>query len=253
VLWWRVTAESPNGIRRRSDVAGPFTVQHWVTLVSLAGDQTTFTETIRPELTWTALPAPPPAGPLTYDVEVLDQRSGEVVDRIRDLSTTQTRVRSALAPNGAYRWRVIARTQQGMVDTVTSVHPFVVNSSESPPATILYQNFPNPFPAYDLGVMKTTIWFDLSSAAIVELTVHDLRGRLLRRLIPTRESCPPQLLPAGAYGRPGSPYPIDDNDCVMTSWDGRDQQGERLPRGVYVLRLLTNGKPAYRRMLYQPN
>jgi len=252
VLWWRITARSPNGIQRRSDVGGPFTVLHWTTLVTLAGDQPTFSATTRPELTWAALPAPAPIGPLTYDVEVLAHATSEVLQRKRDLTGNAFTVPSPLTPNAAYRWRVIARNQRGDVDTVTSVHPFVVNSSEAPPATILYQNFPNPFPNFDLGMTTTRIWFDLAATATVELTVHDLRGRLLRSLIPAQpSSCSIVRLPPGVYGRPGSP--VENDDCILTTWDGRDQNGERLPRGVYVLRLLANGKPEYRRMLYQPN
>jgi len=250
LLWWRVWAESPNGIRRTSAVAGPFTTLHWTTLVTLAGDQPTFSETTRPVLTWTALPAPPPIGPLTFDVEVLAHGTGEVLQRVRNIGTTTFTVPSPLTPNTAYRWRVIAHAQLGGVDTVTSLHPFVVNSTEAPPATILYQNFPNPFPNFDLGMTSTHIWFDLATAAIVELTVHDLRGRLVRTLIPAQSSCPIVQLPPGVYGRPGSP---DDGNCILTAWDGRDEAGERLPRGVYVLRLLSNGVPQYRRMLYQPN
>jgi subtilisin family serine protease len=250
VLWWRVTARSPNGITRRSDTGGPFTVPDWVTQITLAGDQETFTETTRPEFAWVPLPAPPPIGPLTYDVEVLANGTLEVVQFQRNLTDTRTTMPLPLTANVAYRWRVIAHTQGGQVDTVTSANPFVVNSSEDPPATVLFQNFPNPFPT-DLGLTSTRIWFNLAASSIVELTVHDLRGRLVRTLIPARPSCSIQLLPAGLYGRPGSP--VDGDDCILTTWDGRDQQGERLPRGIYVLRLLANGKPEYRRMLYQPN
>ncbi|NJD09343.1 MAG: hypothetical protein FIB01_02490 [Gemmatimonadetes bacterium] len=250
-LWWRVRAEGRNGIRRLSDVGGPFRVLHWATLLTLAGDGPTVAQEVRPEFRWSSLSAPAPIGPLSYDVEVLEHGTGAVLDRVRNVSATSVRMNSPLTPNGSYRWRVIAHTQQGQIDTVTSVHPFVVNSSDQPPATILYQNFPNPFPNFDVGMTATRIWFDLSVTGIVELTVHDLRGRLVRRLIPAQESCPAKRLEPGVYGRPGSPEP--ESDCFKTTWDGRDQNGEKLPRGVYVLRLLVNGKPEYRRMLYQPN
>jgi len=252
-LWWRVTARSRNGIERQTDVAGPFTVPHWVTLLTLAGDQPTFSETTQPVLAWEALPAPDPIGPLTYDVEVLNHGTGEVVQRVaRGLTAPTVTVSTPLTPNSpSYRWRVIAHSKLGHVDTVTSVHPFVVNSSEAPPATILFQNFPNPFPNFDFGGSSTRIWFDLAEAATVQLTVHDLRGRLLRSLIPAQPTCGAQRLEPGRYGRQESTN--HDPGCIVTSWDGRDQDGERLPRGIYVLRLLVNGKPEYRRMLYQPN
>jgi hypothetical protein len=249
-LWWRVTAESPTGVSRRSNVSGPFTMPHWVRQLNLVGSSSV-TDSIRPRLVWEALGAPPPVGPLTYDVDVLSHATGEVLQTMRGLSTTSVQVTLPLTPNRSYRWRVIATAQNGQVDSVTSVYGFVVNSSEAPPATVLFQNFPNPFPNFDLGLTSTRIWFNLAATSIVELTVHDLRGRLVRTLIPALPSCAIQRLPPGLYGRPGSP--VDGDSCILTRWDGRDQNGERLPRGIYVLRLLANGKPEYRRMLYQPN
>jgi hypothetical protein len=246
-LFWRVTARSPSGIQRRSNVRGPFTAPHWVKQLSLAGDAPTETNTTRPEFVW----APLPGGTLTYDVEVLAHSSSEVVQARRNLSATSTTMLNPLTANQAYRWRVIARSQGGIVDSVVSGHPFVVTSSEAPPATVLFQNFPNPFPNFELGLINTRIWFNLAARSTVELTVHDLRGRLLRTLIPAGPGCSIQVLEPGMYGRAGSA--VGDSECIRTVWDGRDQAGEYLPRGVYVLRLLANGKPLYRRMLYQPN
>ena len=49
-----------------------------------------------------------------------------------------------------------------------------------PALTLLYQNFPNPFPAAGSGV--TCIWFDLNRTTSVSLTIHDVRGNLVRTL-----------------------------------------------------------------------
>src|ERR1700680_3349664 len=43
-----------------------------------------------------------------------------------------------------------------------------------PPVTLLYQNFPNPFPA--LGQDATCLSFDLAIAAEVQLDILDLSG-----------------------------------------------------------------------------
>lgn len=251
-FYWRVVATSRNGIVRRSTLGRApsgtaFTVPDWVRQLNLTEANAT-TDSTRPTLRWSALDAPPPAGPFTFDVEVL-ARDRTVVERERDLSGTTRawRVPSPLSPNAAYTWRVIARSATGVVDTVESVQPFVVNAATAPPATLLYQNFPNPFPRLDLGFAGTNVWFDLANESDVQLSVHDLRGRLVRALIP-RVSCPSVRLPAGSYGRPGA----DPIECVLTRWDGRDESGERVPGGIYVLRLVADGKVEYRRMLYQP-
>jgi flagellar hook assembly protein FlgD len=68
---------------------------------------------------------------------------------------------------------------------------------------------PNPF------ARSTSIRFDMPSAGAAELTVHDVAGRLVKRLVRGR-------LPAGTH---------------LTVWDGADEQGVRVPGGVYFARL----------------
>ncbi len=71
------------------------------------------------------------------------------------------------------------------------------------------QNYPNPFnPA-------TTIPFSIKSEAEVKLTVYDVSGRLVRRLIDKR-------LPAGSY---------------EAAWNGRDGGGRGMASGVYFAKL----------------
>ncbi len=162
------------------------------------------------------------------------------------LSTSSVRVAQPLNYNVSYRWRVIARTQSGMADTVASAAPFVVTSTGQPPATLLYQNFPNPFPRSDLGEGVTHIWFDLAEPSAVELSVHDLTGRLVRRLIPA-PGCGPVTLEPGLYGRGGEADP-----CILTTWDGGDADGVRVPAGIYIIRLEAAGEVQYRRALFRP-
>jgi hypothetical protein len=238
-----VTATSPNGV--------PFRVPRWVRLISPAGNEVTFVDDERPTLAWAPLAAPPPVGPLTYDIEVLSNETGQPVQpTLRNVTGSSVRVPQPLVPNTAYRWRVIARTQFGSADTTASVAPFVVTSEDRPPVTLLYQNFPNPFPRAEVGEFNTHIWFDLADTATVSLIVLDLRGRLVRRLIPAATSCGTISLEPGIYGRGGSPDPSDP--CVHTSWDGLDGDGRTVARGVYLLRLDAGGTTLYRRMLFLP-
>lgn len=251
-IWWRVVAHSLSGAQRASAAAGPLSMPHWVQLLSPDPDHASFVETPRPDLSWTPLTAPAPVGPFVYDVEVFSPETGQLVQpTIRNVTASKVRVSQPLAYNIAYRWRVIARTMSGAADTVESVAPFVVTSNTQPPATLLYQNFPNPFPRPDLGMTTTRIWFDLSARSVVELAVYDLRGRLVRRLVPATPGCGPVTLDAGLFGRFGGA--VQEDPCVNTIWDGRDEAGRLMPRGVYILRLRANGKDQVRRMLFVPN
>ncbi|MCP4544944.1 MAG: hypothetical protein GY835_00605 [bacterium] len=74
---------------------------------------------------------------------------------------------------------------------------------------------PNPFNP------TTEIRFTLEASAHAILSVHDSSGRLIRVL---RDA----TLPAGRH---------------LQSWDGRNDRGDALPSGIYLARLVENGKP----------
>lgn len=79
-------------------------------------------------------------------------------------------------------------------------------------ASVLRQNVPNPFNP------STTISFTLAKGEAASLAIHDLRGRLVRRLIEG------EALAAGSH------------DVV---WDGRGDDGRSAAAGVYLYRLWT--------------
>lgn len=239
-FYWRVKANTLRGVSTVSAIAGPAIMPAWATLHSPNSSSGSQIETVRPRLVWSALAAPAPLGPLEFDVEIFSNRTGELVQRVEGIRDTSVVVPEPLTYNDAFTWRLIVRSQRvGVADTVRSAGPFVIVGEEAPPATLLYQNFPNPFSD------STRIWFDLRAPTAVELTVHDLRGRLVRRLIPT-DGCPSTELPPGLYGRAG----LGGGDpCVVTGWDGRDDAGRALPSGVYLLRMRTSDGAQLRRML----
>ena len=78
-----------------------------------------------------------------------------------------------------------------------------------PKKTELSQNYPNPFNP------TTTLRYALASTASVRLAVFSLDGRLIRTLIEGK-------VPAGEH---------------QTVWDGRDEEGNVVPSGVYYYRL----------------
>lgn len=247
-LYWRVTAESPVGVRRSTRRAGPFVMPDWVRLTRFAGPGVTFTDSERPEFTWSPLEAPAPAGPFTYTLQVLSAETGAIVQSVQSAAPPH-RLANPLVPNVSYRWRIIAAARNGVADTVESAAPFVVQTSGQPPATLLHPTFPNPFPR--LGRSEARIWFDLAQGGAVELAVYDLRGRLVRQLIPAEPGCGVVELEPGVYGRGAGALGFNA-ECAMTSWDGRDASGALVQRGVYLLRLRTGGRALTQRILFQP-
>ncbi|MCP4545581.1 MAG: PKD domain-containing protein [bacterium] len=78
-----------------------------------------------------------------------------------------------------------------------------------PPATSICQAYPNPFNPV------TTIQYNVSKEASVDLRIHDVAGRLVRTLIDDE------------YHDIGRYYKV---------WDGRDQYGRSMTAGVYFCR-----------------
>ena len=92
--------------------------------------------------------------------------------------------------------------------TVTAVE----ESREGVPATCeLDQNYPNPFNA------GTVIRFSIPVGARASVTIHNLLGQGIRKLLDER-------LDAGVHS---------------ARWDGRNDAGQRMSSGVYLYRLQT--------------
>ncbi len=250
-FYWRIVAEADAGpgipiIRRSTAAAGPLTMPDWVHLLVLNSPNTEFVSTTRPEFRWNPLDAPPPGGPLQFDLQIINVLRGTVVQNVTTTDTAATLTTAqSLIPNVTYRWRVIARSATGVADTVESRGDFLVNTATAPPTTSLYPSFPNPFPRDDLGESSTRFWFDLASDSTrVELTIHDQRGRLVKTLI-SAATCP--RMQKGQYGRGNEILP-----CGQTSWDGRNERGQIMPRGVYIARLRANTTTSTQRILFDP-
>jgi hypothetical protein len=247
-LFWRVEARSTQGVAWTTPAQGPLTVPSWVRLDALNDPGGTQSADPQPEFRWTAMDLPGPAGPFTFELQILSDRDGEVLQSYPGLSEERHRVPVPLPFNIPLRWRVIARARAGMADTVASAGPFVVSGGANPPVTILYQNFPNPFPNPEEGIRETRIWFDLARTSFVELAVYDMRGRLVRSLIPG-PGCGATELPPGLYGREAGQ---SSDPCTAFTWDGANDAGAKVSPGVYLLRLRAGGVVEVRRVVYWP-
>ena len=139
-------------------------------------------------------------------------------------------------------------TRTGVLVGALLLNPAIVEAQlgEPPRTTNLYQNFPNPFPAG--GTLTTCIWFDLAQTADVLVQVLDVRGNVVRTIVPSAEI--PTRQPAGRYGRLTGNIPDGFGCDDRFTWDGVASDGRTVPAGVYLLRMRADGTEVTRRMLF---
>jgi hypothetical protein len=244
-VFWRATAQGSDGTTVTSATVGPREVPQWLVLVSPNVPAGVTLDTPRPTFVWSSAPADSPPGPWTYTFELLQSGSPFPVFTASALIDTTFTPGFDLDLNTSYRWRVTARLTSGESARVSSAASFVIAVPGRPVATLLYQNFPNPFPRG--GVQTTCIWFDLRDPATVRLEIFDIRGNFVRRIVPSAEV--PATLPAGRYGRAVG---TGDGGCdPRFAWDGVAEDGRLASPGVYLLRLTAGGTPLTRKILFR--
>ena len=95
-----------------------------------------------------------------------------------------------------------------------------------PERTALLQNYPNPFNP------ETWIPYQLASDAVVQITIYETKGALVRQLNVDHQR-------AGYY--------VDRQRAVY--WDGRDEMGELVASGLYFYQLRVGDFVATRKMV----
>ena len=91
-----------------------------------------------------------------------------------------------------------------------------------PTTFALYQNHPNPFNPI------TTIRYDLPEEAHVSITIYDITGREVKRLIN-------QSAPAGRYS---------------VNWNGTNLWGKQIASGMYFYRMETPGFQSVKKLIF---
>lgn len=245
-VYWRGVVTTAAGQQVNSAVTGPVSTAPWLTLVSPNNPNGSVVYSNRPAFIWSSARIDASAGRWQYEIRVTESNGNTVlVGRLDD--TVYVPVRD-LEGNTSYRWSVSAWIpSSGDSTRVVSAASLVVLDPSVPPATILFQNFPNPFP--NARVSATCIWFDLRRASAVELQVLDLRGNLVRSVIPGSAFPSSPTFSAGRYGRAseGSNTGCDPR----FSWDGSDDSGRAVPTGVYLIRLRADGVETFRKALFK--
>jgi subtilase family protein len=241
-LFWRVEATSATGVAASTGTVGPITVPPWATLLTLSSPGGATTVDTQPTFVWTSPPVALPPGPLHYDLFVFRTALNFPDQGYGGLTDTTLLLPQPLERNVPYTWRVVVHAGAD-TSLVRSAGTFLVLDPTLPAATLLYQNFPNPFPA--AGRDSTCIWFDLATASRTELVILDLRGSPVRHLIPAASF--PEVLDAGRYGRSPAGGPICD---ARLTWDGRADDGRIVPSGVYLYKLQAGGVVQFKRIVF---
>jgi len=192
------------------------------------------------------------AGPNILIFDIADPTASHLVGELsvgdfpKDLVATEDGLWVALGGGGLQVWNLddvtsprlaAAITDQGRIDALTVSGDHVVASAPhrgllwlgglvtdapdlAPVAASLAQNQPNPFNP------STSISYTMPRDGMVRLTVHDLRGRLVRTLVNGSR----------AEGR------------QTAVWNGRNEAGAAVASGVYVYRLQAGGETLSRSM-----
>jgi hypothetical protein len=242
-IFWRVYATAATGETGGSGIIGPIAVPAWATLRSYNNPAGAVTDSVQPTFRWSSPAVASPPGPFTYDLFV--QRGTDTFPQfgIGGLTDTIFQLLDPLERNATYRWSLVAHAG---ADTtlIRSQGTFLIVDGNTPTASLLYQNFPNPFPA--VGRDSTCLWFDIAITGLVELEILDLRGNPVRRFVPGPDFG--AMLPAGRYGRGQAGGAICDPRLM---WDGRADDGHLLPAGVYLAKLKASGVLLFKRIVFR--
>ncbi len=242
-LWWRVDASGASGTSGATGRVGPIVIPPWARLTALADSNGSATTVTQPLFTWSPVPVASPPGPFGYDFQLRRGAADPPLVSVPGLTDTAYQLTTPLETNATYRWQLVVHAGAD-TSLVQPPAPFVVLDANTPPATVLYQNFPNPFPTP--ARQETCIWFDLAQTAAVALEILELRGGLVRRLLPSPDF--PAVLPTGRYGR-GSP---GGGLCdPRLTWDGKSDDGRWLPAGVYLYKLKVGGVIQFKRIVFR--
>ena len=243
-LFWQVEAHAAIGESASTGNVGPIVAPAWATLTSLSNPAGSVTDSAQPTFTWHSPQVAAPPGPLTFDLAVQRLSTGAYDFGAAGLSDTIFRIPEPLERNTAYRWRVVVHAGSD-TSLVRSQGSFLIVDAGTPTATLLYQNFPNPFPT--AGRDSTCLWFDVATTSVVSLEILDLRGNPVRRFIPGPDF--PGILSAGRYGRATAGGTGICDPRLM--WDGRADDGHLLPPGVYLAKLKAPGLLEFKRIVFR--
>lgn len=244
-LTFTVTVVAADGVTYMTLPSAEHVVPLWAELLTLNEPAGITIRDPRPIFRWSSPDAIEPPGPFVYDLTVIRDDDDEIEIAERGLTEMEYVPQEDLERNTPYRWQVTAHLAPDSAVT-ESEGTFVIIDDTVPTVTLLFQNFPNPFPNRATGQRTTCIWFDLAAGGETRLDILDARGHVVQTLIPGTAF--PARLDAGRYGRPdvgqtGSCHPD-------LQWDGTAADGSTVPQGIYLIRLVAPEGTFFKRIVF---
>ena len=169
-----------------------------------------------------------PKGEYEYGPVILHTKDGGNSWRLEETGMRRGSLSSVFFIDSSTGWAVGHGGMGGYgtvlkyVRDTTSVKYHRSNEEFYPKSFTLFQNYPNPFN------LETTIEFFLPKASRVSLSIYDIRGRVVRKLLNKRS------LSSGYH---------------KVLWDGRDQQGKSISSGVYLCILESEGNYSVKKLV----
>ena len=140
--------------------------------------------------------------------------------RVRDYAKTMTL--EFFKQNFQYLLQRIQNWPDSTVSMQVMIEPVVNISDESVMEHFnLLANYPNPFNSL------TRIGFNLSTPAVLELSIYDLLGRRMKTILK-------EFRPPGSH---------------FVYWNGRNENNQEVSSGVYIYELITGNQRESRKML----
>ena len=247
-VYLRAIVESQSVAPSMSAVIGPKHIPQWLTLLSPNSPNGDNLDLRKPLFVWRSAAVTPRTGVWTYDFEIIETRNGLTKVAAGGLRDTTFRPPVDLEANASYKWSIRATLGTAAVVKQTSIGSFLITDPALPTTTILYQNFPNPFPS--ANAFATCFWFDLGSpGGHVSIDILDMRGNFVRSVVSAFDQT--LSFPPGRYGRglPGAGSNCDNRFV----WDGTAANGRVVAPGVYLVRFkVGNSAPIFRKALFRP-
>jgi hypothetical protein len=241
---WQLTATSRDSAVLITASTATLAVPAWVHLEVLDNPAGVTIREFRPEFRWSSPGVTPPPGPFLYELRVARAHDGVVDLQVDSLVATTYVPTVDLERNTPYRWSVTAKLGDEN-ETTESRGTFTIIDDSAPPLTTLFQNFPNPFPQPAAGQLATCLWFDIAVEGAVSLEILDVRGLLVRQVLPSAGLGP--ILPPGRYGRP---EPGTAGCDPRFAWDGTTDRGASVSAGVYLAKLTTPEGVFFKRIVF---
>jgi hypothetical protein len=219
-----VSRNFPVTVIPENDPPGPFLgigpdSDEWEKRLRYAGKDTLIT------FAWAPSPNLDPGDDLIYTWQLLDLTGQQVLKELP--AGTATDVTAQLDTTGIFLWTVVVRDSEGAMttsDTLTlmleSMSYLAPESGEKLPFSF-GPNYPNPFSDY------TRIEYTIPRYSYVVITMYDAMGRKVKLL-----HAEPQY--RGRY---------------VAQWDGRDNNGQRVASGPYVVEIRTGSNTAYLKLV----